>query len=108
MALSHKEIKMKITKTTIKSFVKKNFDKLHIKKLSSFDGMVDCVMPIEDTFNKAQKSEHNLDYTIGIKGAWFCGGESYTPYNDNGFMGYRVYNVCGSFILAIPSEVTNA
>jgi hypothetical protein len=98
----------KITKTTIKSFVKKNFDNLHIKRLSAFDGMVDCVMPIEDTFNKAQKSQRNPYYTLGIDNAWFCGRELYRPYNDNGFVGYEVYNVCGSFILAIPSEVTNA
>lgn len=95
---------MRITRATIKSFIKKNPDNLHIKQLSSFDGMVDCVMPIEDTFSKAQKSEHNFNYTLGIDGAWFCGRELYTPYEDNGFMGYRVYNVCGSFILAIPKD----
>ena len=33
----------KITRTTIKSFIKKNFDDLYISTRSRFNGMIDCV-----------------------------------------------------------------
>ena len=91
----------KITKATIKSFIKKNEGKLFIKKLSSFDGMQDCVMPDNDSFSQVQKTRFHIPHTLGIKKAWFVGGEHYTEYKDDTFAGYKVYNCCGSFILAV-------
>ena len=45
----------RITLATVKSFMKKNEGKLFVKAKSSFDGMVDCVMPIEgSSFKQAQ------------------------------------------------------
>jgi hypothetical protein len=98
---------MKITMTTIKSFIKKNPD-LYIQNLSRFDGMVDCVMPSaeqsfkpviriplrEDTYNDNHK---------GIKQAWFTlgGDDRFYPFEDDTFKGYEVVNCCGRFILAI-------
>ena len=94
----------KITKTTIKSFIRKNQESLHIKPLSSFDGMVDCVMPSESGFSPVVKTESFLDYTLGINGAWFVGRDSYSTYSDDSFVGFAVYNCCGSFIIAVPSN----
>ena len=37
----------KITKTTIKSFINKNFDKLYFCEKSSFDGMIDGISYFE-------------------------------------------------------------
>jgi len=35
----------KITRATLKSFIKKNKCQLYVKVVSSFDGMTDCVQP---------------------------------------------------------------
>lgn len=94
----------KITLATIKSFVKKEStnDNLYIKMKSSFDGMVDCVMDIKDDFHKANPTENNLKYTLGFRGVWVVGGsrDYFTAFENDSFVGYEVYNSCGSFILA--------
>jgi len=41
---------MKITRTTLKSFIKKNSDNLFVKVESSFDGMTDCVQRVDGEF----------------------------------------------------------
>ena len=94
----------KITKATIKSFIKKNFDNLYIKVESDFNGMTDCVEAVNDDFHKAVKEEYN-DYTLGIANAWFVGGsrDYFAEYNDDNFKGYRVSNCCGRFILAVAN-----
>jgi hypothetical protein len=92
----------KITLTTIKSFIKKNSE-LYIKNLSNFDGMVDCVMPSQETgFRKAERKEWCSDNTLGIIRAWFVRNSrvSFEVYEDDYCKGYKVYNCCGSFILA--------
>ena len=99
--------KMKITMTTIKSFIKKNQD-IYIQNLSDFDGMVDCVMP---TDNQAFKPVIRIplgentytDNHKGIKQAWFTlgGDDRFYPFEDETYKGYEVYNCCGNFILAI-------
>lgn len=93
----------KITLATIKSFIKKNEGKLYIKNESTFDGMVDCVMPCRDTGWKLAEKSDNQAYHQGVKGAWFVGGsrDYFTPYEDKQFTGYEVYNSCGTFLLAV-------
>ena len=93
----------KITLATIKSFIKKNTE-LYIKNESNFDGMVDCVMPNKDVaFTKAERKDWCSDNTLGIIGAWFVRNsrDSFSIYEDDQYTGYKVYNCCGSFILAI-------
>ncbi len=95
---------MKTTLATIKSFVKKNDGRLFIKCKSSFDGMVDCVMPTGDgAFHAALKADAHHDANLGIQGAWFVRGSRdwFTPYEDEQFTGYDVSNCCGSFTLAV-------
>ena len=96
----------RVTMATVKSFIRKNRDNLLIKNLSDFDGMVDCVMPANDTgFRKAQEPEQgrNHENCLGIRGAWFVlgGGDRFSPFNDNGVTGFEVYNCCGNFVLAV-------
>ncbi len=96
---------MKITLTTIKSFIRNNPTVLHIKNLSDFDGMVDCVMPTDrSNFRPARATNTNLEHNLGIGGAWFVkrSRDYFEPYRDDDFQGYMIYNSCGSFILAIP------
>jgi hypothetical protein len=96
----------KVTRSTIKSFIKREMsrDNLYIKNNSSFDGMVDCVMPITDTgFRKATPSNLSEDYTLGVSGAWFVGSsrDYFTPFANDNFIGYEVDNCCGSFLIAM-------
>ena len=93
----------KITKATLKSFIKKNTNELYIGVKSSFDGMQDCVMDDEKTFSKAQFSAEYEKYNLGIKGLWLVGGSRnlFDSYEDETFKGIEVYNCCGSQILAV-------
>ena len=92
----------KITRTTIKSFIKKHRGELFINTLSVFDGMVDGVQDVKGGFVPASSPERECDNNLGIAGAWFVGhgGDYFTEYDNGAFKGYRVSNCCGSFILA--------
>ncbi len=94
----------KITKATFKSFIRKNEGKIFIRSESSFDGMTDCVQQVSSPqFNKAEKADHMHDNNFGIRGVWLVGGsrDYFDAYNDNGFVGFRVHNCCGSFVVAV-------
>jgi hypothetical protein len=94
----------KITRATLKSFVRKNSGKLFIQVKSSFDGMVDGVVQADGArFGKAVPTDLHHEHTLGVQGAWIVGGgrDSLTAYDDGAFSGIRVYNSCGSFILAV-------
>lgn len=89
----------KVTKATIKSFVKNNINDLYIKVVSDFDGMVDCVMSVDGSFKKA--TPENLDmtnqHTFGLNGIWFVGNSrDYFNKIENGF---EIYNSCGTFLV---------
>mgnify|MGYP003136569115 FL=1 len=95
----------KITRTTIKSFIKKNFDDLYISTRSRFNGMIDCVDRCEDqSFHKVERDERErfYDSSLGIKNAYFVGSsrDYFEQYNRDGFKGYEIYNCVGSFVLA--------
>lgn len=97
----------KITLRTLKTFINKNRENLYIDCKSSFDGMVDCVMPCETRgFTPAEPTETEAmrDNSLGIRGAWFVfqGRDYFTAYDDGNFAGYEISNSCGSFILAVP------
>lgn len=95
---------MKITLTTIKSFIKKNQGKLYISNLRSFDGMVDGEKECSDkSFRPAETDTHHPTNSLGIKGAWFVFGsrDSFQAIEEEGYTGFRVYNCCGSFKLAV-------
>lgn len=95
------EDKSKITLATVKSMIRKN-PNLYIKVGSKFDGMVDMVTTVKDSFAPIERTD-NSDRTLGIMGAWFVGGsrDSFYSYSDNQFDGVRVYNCCGEFVLAV-------
>lgn len=95
----------KVTKTTIKSFIKRelNHNNLYLNRKSRFDGMVDCVMPVDSNFEKVAETKDFTENTLGISGAWFVGSsrDYFTPYADDNYIGYEVSNCCGSFVLAM-------
>lgn len=96
----------KITKATFKSFLKKNSDRALIKVGSSFDGMYDCVMLVENAgFAPLEKSSNPHENNLGYAGIWLVSssGNSFESYNKDGLTGIRVYNCCGSFTVAVPA-----
>lgn len=96
----------KVTRATIKNFIKTNWNGLYIKSKSNFDGMVDCVMSTNSDWKKVEQATSSLDYNLGIKGAWFVGQsrDYFTPFADDNMVGYEIYNSCGSFLLAFKKQ----
>lgn len=96
----------KVTRATIKKFVARELanNNLYISVKSTFDGMVDCVMPVNSAFEKAKMSTYGQnDNTLGVKGIWLVGNsrDSFTRYADDTFVGYEIYNCCGSFLVVM-------
>ena len=91
----------KITRATIKSFIRKN--DIYINVTSSFDGMTDCCQPVNGGFTKAQKTDEYVENTLGVRGAWFVGQsrDYFEAFEDDTYKGYKVYNSCGRFYLGI-------
>ena len=95
----------RITLATIKAFIRNN-PELYIRNTSDFDGMTDCVQQCEHSmFRLAERAEGHRN-ELGIKGAWFVFGsrDYFSPFETDTLTGYRVYNCCGSFTLAIRKE----
>jgi len=97
----------KATMATIKSFIRKNQGNLYVRYIGSFDGMTDSVehIPASDrSFQPVQPGTHP-SHDLGIHGAWFVGSsrDYIMPIAENGFVGFHVYNCCGSFDLAVRS-----
>lgn len=97
----------KATLATVKSFIRRELRNrnLYIKKLSAFNGMIDCVENVKDDFSfvSALNYDETNKYSLGIPGVWFVNGsrDYTTPYADDAFIGYEVYNSCGSFVVAM-------
>lgn len=119
----------KITKTTFKSFLKKNAGNLFIQFVSDFDGQSDCVefVPSKDrkfvplewdkvedrdyqygaeqgrTREEVEQRFFSNQNTLGYRGIWLVNHsrDSFRPYEDEEFTGINVYNCCGQFNVAI-------
>ena len=91
----------KITRATVKSFIKNSFEKLYIKNKWTFSGMTDGTEYLNDGFKKATEGARSND--LGVAGAWFVGqsNDSFTAWESETMKGIEVYNSCGCFILAI-------
>lgn len=97
----------KATMATVKSFIRKNINTLLILTKSRFDGMTDGCEPTGQIgFVLASKTETYISHTLGIHGAWFVGQshDYFTPFNENGIIGFHICNCCGSFSIGIKSE----
>ncbi|MDD2475838.1 MAG: hypothetical protein PHI32_08000 [Dysgonamonadaceae bacterium] len=93
----------KITRATFKSFIRKAGDNLLIKVVSEFNGMVDGVEQVEDSFDKATKTDSNVKNTLGFVGIWLVGSsrDYFTHFEDNNYIGIEYSNCCGSGIIAV-------
>lgn len=97
---------MKITRTTFKSFVNKNKNNLYCKVKNSFDGMVDCVMPVNGNWEPADFNEwaaNSPTNTLGIRQVWLVGQsrDYFNAYEDDQYTGIEYTNCCGSGVIAI-------
>jgi hypothetical protein len=97
----------KITKATIKKFIRDNKENLNINVKSKFDGMYDCAMPLDGGFRKVDETTKMLDNTMGIDGLWIVGsgGNYFTAHDDGLFAGIEIYNCCGTSVIAVRKEV---
>ena len=90
----------KITRATVKSFIKKNFEGLYINVKSEFDGMTDGCEGRSGGFKKAEPAEGS--HALGVKGAYFVQHDDlFEHWEDDTMTGIEVYNCCGHFILAV-------
>ncbi len=98
----------KITLATLKAFAKRNAKKLFVRGDSDFSGMSDMVEFDRNAKFKPTTFEPDNDgyYTTGIQGVYTVGGSrnSLSLFDEDGFFGIRVYNCCGSSVLAIKNE----
>ena len=102
----------KPTLATLKAFIRRESknNNLYIKTKDSFDGRVDCVMPISGMFEKETKTPNFDDkHSLGLNKIWLCGGgnDYITEYTDNNFIGYKVYSACGTFFVAMKKLYFN-
>ena len=94
---------MNATVATVKSFIKKNREKLLVLVKSEFDGMVDgrvCTGNVD--FKPAKPADHE-EHTCGVSGVWLVGrSRDYVdPFEKDGMKGFSVSNSCGSFVVAV-------
>ena len=111
----------KITLATFKKFIRENEAKLFINVESDFDGMTDCVQACKGGFKKLEKEDERKEYpfkpynmnasgvsenTLGFKGVWLVGSsrDYFSAYEEGVFVGIRVLNSCGSYIVAKQKE----
>lgn len=93
----------KITRATFKSFINKNRDNLFIKVKSNFNSSVDGVEFVANQFDRIVSADIEFSNNYGIQGVWLVGtvgGNSFTQYESDDFVGISVYNSCGSFVIA--------
>jgi len=100
----------KITKATLKAFVRKHRNELYVKVTSSFNPQTDGAEFHRNAgFQPAESAGHEC-HTLGVSGIWLVGGSrnSFIPYDADGFTGIRCYNSCQTFIVAIkkPRDIS--
>lgn len=102
----------KITRATFKSFLNKNKGNLFIKEISTFDGMIDGVnYHYKPQFTVLRANEEGFGHEecdLGYAGIWLTRSDLFKAYEDEEFQGIYVYNCCGSFVVAVKKQVTEA
>jgi len=107
----------KPTLATLKSFVARHRPdgSLLVRQESHFDPMVDAVERIPGAvFAPISESERavrlklplGFDNTLGVSGIYLVGSsrDSIEAFEENGLVGFKVWNCCGSFSVAVKKE----
>jgi len=103
MTIQDLKNKKRITLSTLKAFARSNKDRIYAKELSRFDGMVDGISWVDDGFEKTEITEPTNQCRTGIRKIYTVyGNGNYCEFWENeNFAGIKVYNCCGSSVLAI-------
>lgn len=99
----------KITKATFKNFIKKA-EEFFINVRTEFDGMTDGVESRNKGFQLASgEFKDSGSGSLGFDGIWLVGSsrDRFSYYESETMEGIRVYNSCGSFIVAIKKEASS-
>lgn len=91
----------KITKTTLKAFIRQAGSRLYVKEISDFNPQTDGITYLEKGFTKAEVDQSCPTYTLGICGVWVTSNTGYRVWQDANFIGIYWYNCCGSGIVAV-------
>lgn len=91
----------KITKTTLKAFIRQAGTRLYVKEISVFDSQIDCITHLKKEWAKAKTDQSCLSYTLGICGVWVTSNTGYRVWENEEFVGVYWYNCCGSGIVAV-------
>ena len=96
----------KITRTTLKSFLKKNEGMILSKTTSRFDGMVDCVMPTGQKEFIQDKGHYDptKERTLGFDNVYLVGDsrDYFDLIDDENHKGIRGYNCVGAWQVVVP------
>lgn len=95
------------TLATFKAFLRRNEGRLYVEQCSTFDGMVDGVRTIAGhTLKPAKPTTDWPEHTLGLEGLWLVGGsrDYFEEWQRGSFVGFHVYNSCGSCNVAVNIE----
>lgn len=96
----------KITRATVKSFIRRHRDHLFVMSISSFDGQEDARMAFDKPeFLSVEVWDVNNQRTLGVEGVYFRENTSFKAYSGHGFEGFEVSHSGADFVLAVRSEV---
>ena len=93
----------KITRATLKSFIRKNQGRLFLCVRSQYDAMTDGRESVNGGFVPAVPTDRWMTNSLGITGVWMVGNsrDYFSIHSDDEMEGISVSNCCGSFILAV-------
>jgi hypothetical protein len=95
----------KPTIATVKAFMRKNLDNLHIKRRSEFDPQIDGHAWNDNAqFVPVKQTDSMPDYKHGIEGVWivrYGSKNCIAPYSDENWEGFEVSNCCARFTIVI-------
>lgn len=93
----------RITKATLKAFIKKNIHNLWLEQSYSYDGRIDGISFNDKSFKRVIIDPDNLNKpNLGVPGIWITDSDNlFTEYCTDRFYGIEVYNCCGCFTIAI-------
>lgn len=95
----------KITKATIKSFIRKNKDEIMVLHTNRFDAYCDGVRPVSEPFERVEfRIENGKEVPSYLSVPLDIRHNIFKPYNKNGMIGFEVYNCCGTYVVAIPQK----
>ena len=93
----------KLTKTTLKSLIKKNAGNLFVRIRAEFDGMVDGVVYSKREFKSAKTTTRAIENSLGLEGVHLVHGSGnfFEAYEDENYVGIEISNCCGCMIVAV-------